>query len=216
MLSILPARFWRGALQYRREVGCIVSSGPRADSRRECCQGMGKPSISMGFENRTTCCMPTYPPPPPPPASPFPEPFAHPPLDTRADSFPRERLPSRTRFLPPFTLRYKNRYAWKERERRINFSRDELCVYIYLFLLLLLCMYIYIYIRCLYSGSGSSFPLLPFVFDHRPSRFDGTLIGAKTSADASLKPPVNVTIIPIHSHCTPRSSSTMIITLRLM
>lgn len=161
MLSILPARFWRGALQYRREVGCIVSSGPRADSRRECCQGMGKPSISMGFENRTTCCMPTYPP-PPPPASPFPEPFAHPPLDTRADSFPRERLPSRTRFLPPFTLRYKNRYAWKERERRINFSRDELYVYIYLFLLLLLllCMYIYIY-GVFIPDQGLLFPSSP-------------------------------------------------------
>lgn len=56
---------------------------------------MGKPSISMGFENRTTCCMPTPPHPPVlsslPLTSPFPEPFAHPPLDTRADSFPRER-----------------------------------------------------------------------------------------------------------------------------
>lgn len=42
----------------------------------------------MGFENRTTCCMC----PPPLSPSPFPVPgFTRPPLDTRADSFPRER-----------------------------------------------------------------------------------------------------------------------------
>lgn len=49
---------------------------------------MGKPSISMGFENRTTCCM--CPPPLSPPRPPSPE-TTRPPLDTRADSFPRER-----------------------------------------------------------------------------------------------------------------------------
>lgn len=108
---------------------------------------MGKPSISMGFENRTTCCMLTPPHPPLlsslPLTSPFPEPFAHPPLDTRADSFPRERclrtvpnaFPSSdpgTQPSSPFHAESSNRYSslrryhlctritlsWKKKKRK--------------------------------------------------------------------------------------------------
>lgn len=78
---------------------------------------MGKPSISMGFENRTTCCMC------PPPLSPssFPLPgFTRPPLDTRADSFPRERwLQTVPNVFPDIEEKY------GQRARRENMWRED-------------------------------------------------------------------------------------------
>ena len=66
----------------------------------------------MGFENRTTCCM--CPPPLSPPRPLLPE-STRPPLDTRADSFPRERwLQTVPNVFPDIEQKYRL-HAGKER-----------------------------------------------------------------------------------------------------
>lgn len=83
------------------------------------CHGMGKPSISMGFENRTTCCMcpPPLSPPPRHPRSSSLE-STRPPLDTRADSFPGERWSQTVpNVFPDIGEKYGPHAAKRERER---------------------------------------------------------------------------------------------------
>lgn len=83
---------------------------------------MGKPSISMGFENRTTCCM--CPPSLSPPRPPSPE-STRPPLDTRADSFPRERwLQTVPNVFPDIEQKYRP-HAGRERICGEDVSREK-------------------------------------------------------------------------------------------